>query len=301
MIQPRIEYVADPAPRLEADPIVIATPPGPGVGTPALMLAGAAILLAGFTALGAANFVADQFARAAWLGWVTSGIAAAGFTLIGAGIWREVRALWALDHVDHLRASLASQEPARVMRAAAAWAAATPGGDALGPALRAVNDPDAALALLRAGPGRTLRDSADAQSRLAALHVVAGIAAVPSPTLDALFVAWRGIRLVRQVATLYGVRPGVLGTISLIRRTALAATFTGAAEVAGNTVAHALLSSPFLAKALGEAAGAGVAARRMLVLGRAAAAACDDARHASWHAPVSPSIAAPPWSRCSRA
>ena len=67
----------------------------------------------------------------------------------------------------------------------------------------------------------------------------------------------------------------MLGTLSLLRRAAVAATMVGAAEVAGNTAAHALLSSPFLAKAFGEAAGAGVAARRMLVLGRATAAACD--------------------------
>jgi putative membrane protein len=277
---PRLEYEPVETPRMEVLPAAApdTTAPGtraPRLGTPALMLTGVSVLLAGFTALGAANFVADQFARAEWLGWVTAGVAATGFGLVGAGVWRELRALWALDHVDHLRTDLLSGDARRVMAAAAAWAARTPDAESLAPALRAVNDPDAALALLRAGPGRTLREAADAQSRAAAVQVVAGIAAVPSPTLDTLFVAWRGIRLVRQVAVIYGVRPGLLGTLALLRRTAMAATFVGAAEVAGNTVAHALLSSPFLAKALGEAAGAGVAARRMLVLGRAAAAACD--------------------------
>jgi putative membrane protein len=260
---------------MEVDAPIIPDSPVPSTSTPTLMLAGAVILATGFALLGAANFVADQFARAAWLGWLTAAVAAAGFGLVGAGIWRELRALWALEHVDHLRADLRSNDPARIMRAARSWAGRSPDAAALAPALRYINDPDAALALLRGGPGRALRDAADAQSRSAAVQVVAGIAAVPSPALDTLFVAWRGVRLVRQVAAIYGVRPGLLGTIALLRRTAMAATMVGAAEVAGNTVAHALLSSPFLAKALGEAAGAGVAARRMLVLGRAAAAACD--------------------------
>jgi putative membrane protein len=272
---PRLEYETVDTPRMAVDPPIAPDAPAPRLGTPALMLAGATILASGFALLGAANFVADQFARAAWLGWLTAAVAASGFGLVGAGIWRELRALWALDHVDHLRVDLRSGDPERIMRAAMAWAARAPGADSLGPALRSINDPDAAIALLRAGPGRAMRDAADAQSRAAAVQVVAGIAAVPSPALDTLFVAWRGVRLVRQVATLYGVRPGLFGTVALLRRTALAATLVGAAEVAGNTVAHALLSSPFLAKALGEAAGAGVAARRMLVLGRAAAAACD--------------------------
>jgi putative membrane protein len=271
----RIEYEDHDAPRLEEAPAPLPPDPAAPWGTPALMLAGAVVLALGFALLGAGNFVADQFARAAWLGWITLGIAAAGFGLLGAGVWREIRALLALSHVDHLRADLSSGEAGRIMRAARDWAGRTPGNEALLGALKTVNDPDAALALLRAGPGRDLREAADALGRGAAVQVVAGIAALPSPALDVVFMAWRGVRLVRQVAALYGVRPGLLGTLSLLRRTAMSATMVGAAALAGNTAAHALLSSPFVAKALGEAAGAGVAARRMLVLGRAASAACD--------------------------
>ncbi len=275
MIGPRIEYETVETPRITLAPVPLALEPAPRWGTPALMLGGVVVLVAGFSVLGAANFIADQFARAAWLGWLTAGVAAAGFGLVAAGLWRELAALLAIDRVDACRRDLASGEADRIMRAARTWSARVPGGPALAPALQAVNDPDAALALLRAGPGQALREAADALARGAAVQVVAGIAAMPSPALDVLLVGWRGVRLVRQVAALYGVRPGLLGTLALLRRTAMAATLVGAAEIAGNTLAHGLLSSPLLAKALGEAAGAGVAARRMLVLGRAAAAACD--------------------------
>lgn len=271
--EPFFELEERAAPRLEPDPIVLLPDPAPRFATPVLALSGASVLAFGFAGLGAANFVIDQFARAEWLGWVTLSVASAGFGLLGAGLWRELRALFALRHVDHLRADLQSGEGGRIAHAAREWAREA--DPSLLPALRAVNDPDAALALLRAGPGQRLREAADTLGRTAAVQVVAGIAAMPSPALDVAFVAWRGVRLVRQVAALYGVRPGLLGTLSLLRRTALSATLVGAVEFAGNTAAHALLSSPLLARALGEVAGAGVAARRMLVLARAAAAACD--------------------------
>ncbi len=277
-VEPRIELEGAPAPRLEpALPAGGATgdPAPPATGTAALAFLGVGVLALGLAGLSVGNFVADQFARAAWLGWATLGVAGAGFGLIGAGLLREVRALLALRHVDGLRDAFASGDAGRMMRAASSWSRTVPGGSAVAPALQAVNDPDAALALLRAGPCRALRDEADRLGRSAAVQAVAGIAAIPSPALDVLFVAWRGVRLVRQVAALYGVRPGLLGTLGLLRRTATAATLVGAASIAGNTAAHAVLSSPLLAHALGDAAAAGVAARRLLVLARATALACD--------------------------
>lgn len=276
-IEPRIELEEEPAARLEPSlPAVVATAgPAPPTGTAALALLGVLVLALGLAGLSVGNFVADQFGRAAWLGWATLGIAGAGFGLIGAGLLREIRALLALRHVDGLRAAFASGDAGRMMHAAVSWSRMVPGGPEVAPALQAVNDPDAALALLRAGPCRTLRDAADRLGRNAAVQAVAGIAAIPSPALDVLFVAWRGVRLVREVAALYGVRPGTVGTFGLLRRAATAATLVGAANLAGNTAAHAVLSNPLLAHALGDAAAAGVAARRLLVLARATALACD--------------------------
>ena len=265
-----------PAPRLEAvAPELPIMDPSPPRSPAVLALSGVAILGFGFAALMAGNFVMDQFARSAWLGWATLGVVAAGFGLVGAGIWRELRALLALRRVDHLRADLQSGDASRVAAAALAWATIAPGGPDMLPALRAVNDPDAMLRLLRAGPSQALRDGAERLGRTAAVQTVAGIAAMPSPALDVLLVGWRGVRLVRQVATLYGVRPGLMGTVSLLRRTALSATMVGATELAANAAAHAVLSHPLLVHVVGEMAGAGVAARRMTVLARAAAVACD--------------------------
>ncbi len=273
--RPRIELEEAPAERLQAEPpLELLADPAPSRRA-SLVLTGAAVLAAGIGGLSLGNFVLDQFARAAWLGWTTLGVSAVGVGMMGAGVWRDLRGVLALRHVDGLRADLASGEARRIVSAAMEWATTVPGGPDLLPALRAVNDPDAVVSLLRAGPGQVLRAEADRLGRTAAVQVVAGIAAMPSPALDVLLVAWRGVRLVRQVAQLYGVRPGTLGTLSLLRRTANAAATVGAAEFAGNAAAHAILSNPLLAHLAGEVAGAGIAARRMVVLARAAAAACD--------------------------
>jgi len=92
--------------------------------------------------------------------------------------------------------------------------------------------------------------------------------------MDVLTVGWCGVRLIRQVAALHGMRPGILGTLALLQKTALAAATVAATEVAVNAATHAVVSHTLLRHLAGDVAGAGVAARRMIVLARAAAAAC---------------------------
>ncbi len=187
---------------------------------------------------------------------------------------RELYGLAALRRVDRLRAEFASGEAERVARAARRWLAALPQEAAILPALAAADTPESVLALLRSGPAQALRDATDVLGRAAALQSVAIVAATPTPALDVLTIGWCGVRLIRQVAALYGMRPGILGTLALLQKTALAAATVAATEVAVNAATHAMISHPLLRHLAGDVAGAGVAARRMIVLARAAAAAC---------------------------
>ena len=277
-IQPRIEVESGASARLElpdiaSQPLAVLERPSRW-GMPALVLSGFAVLALGLAALQTGNFVAAEFQRSLWLGWLTLAVAVLGFGLILLGIGRELRALLRLRSVDRIRRDLANGDATARMRAARHWLGEIDGGDALLPALGALNDPDAIVPLLRAGMESGLRARADALGRRAALQVVAGMAATPAPSLVVLLISWRGLRLIRQVASLYGMRPGVLGTLSLLRRTAFAAGATAVTEVAMNTAAHAVLSTPLLAHLAGEMAGGAVAARRMVVLARATAVAC---------------------------
>lgn len=270
--RPRIEAEPLPAARLESGLPARAEPVAPqAVGTIPLMLGGVSLLVLGLAALGTLNFVLDQFARSPLLGVLTAAVAVVGFGLVGAGVWREIRALIGLHTVDRLRAELAASTTPHALRA---WLREIGASDPLMTAAEQMNDPAALRALLRAGPIAELRVKADALGRAAAMQIFAATAAVPSPAFDGLLVAWRGLRLVRQVAELHGMRPGLLGTLALLRRTALSAAGVVATDMAANTLAHAVVSNPLLQHVAGDVAGAGVAARRMIVLARAAAAAC---------------------------
>jgi putative membrane protein len=273
-VMPRIEAEDLPAARLEALPDLPDPTPRKRWSTAGLVASGVLVLLLGLSGLETSNFIADEFTRGQVLGWAALGVATVGFGLVFTGFWREASALAALRSVDQLRADLAGSDAHRRVRAARAWVKHLPEAPTLLPAIDAINDPDAILALLRAGPAAALRARAEALGRAAAVQAVGGIAAMPSAGLAGLFIAWRGLRLVRQVAALHGLRPGLFGTLALLRRTALTAGAVVGTEMAANAAAHAVLSSPLLQTVAGEMAGAGVAARRLMVLARAAEAAC---------------------------
>jgi uncharacterized membrane protein YcjF (UPF0283 family) len=275
---PRIEAEVAASPRLDVAPLVTASPPARGPSTLGLAASGASVLALGLSALQVGNFAVDQFARSAALGWATVGVAVAGFGLIGAGAWRELRGLFALRTVDRLRAALSGPDPHLAKPLLRDWLAGLPDGAAVIPALDAINDPDAIPALLRAGPLADLRARSDALGRTAAVQVFAAAAVIPSPLLDGLLVAWRGVRLVREVAALHGMRPGLLGTAALLRRTMFSAAAVVGTDMALDATLRAVLSNPLLRHVVGDVAGAGVAARRMILLSRAAAAACSPLR-----------------------
>ena len=162
----------------------------------------------------------------------------------------------------------------RVRHAAQRWLEALPEHTGILPALAGTDTPDAILALLRSGPGKDLQEATDVLGRSAALQSVAIVAATPSSAMDVLTIGWCGVRLIRQVAALHGMSPGMLGTMALLQKTALAAASVAATEIAINAATHAVVSHPILRHLAGDIAGAGVAARRMIVLARAAEAAC---------------------------
>jgi len=271
--EPFLLLEPEAAPRLEAEPILLpAAEPVRWLRSP--ILAGTAILGIAFPMLWAFWAVSALFDRWGALGWAGLVVLACGFSLVGLGVARELASLAALRRVDRLRAEFASGEADRVQRAAQRWLQGLPQNSAILPALSAADTPESVFALLRSGPMQSLRDATDVLGRTAALQSVAIVAATPSPAMDVLAVGWCGVRLIRQVAVLHGMRPGLLGTLTLLRKTALAAATVAATEFAVNAATHAMVSHPLLRHLAGDIAGAGVAARRMIVLARAAAVAC---------------------------
>jgi uncharacterized membrane protein YcjF (UPF0283 family) len=245
-----------------------------GRGSVGALSAGIGVLGVGFALLESANFVVDQFARGAWLGGLTLGVAVVGFGLLGVGIWRELRGLLGLGRVDRFRAAMESGQISRARQAARQWLKALSEGQEILPAIEAADNVEAIKALLRAGPLSSLRLRTDNLARTAAIQSFVAASAVPSAWLDGLFMLWRGLRLVRQVAELHGLRPGTIGTLALLRRSAFTAGAVITTDVAVNTALGAIGTHPLLRHIAGDVAGAGVGARRLFLLARATAVAC---------------------------
>jgi putative membrane protein len=234
---------------------------------------GLAVLLLGFSLLEAGNFIAAQFAEGAWLGWVTLAVAAVGFGLVFAALGRELRGYLALGKVDTLRAAHARGDVAALRTALEAWQARLPEGRARTAGL-AEMPVDTACALVEATTLAPITRDAEALGRAAAVQAFAMTAVSPSPGLDVLVFSWRGIRLVRQVAALHGLRPGIAGTLALLRRVAMDAATVAATDVAVEAMLRGVLSSRIAEHVAGETAAGAVAARRMILLARATDEAC---------------------------
>ncbi len=276
---PRVILEEDtPAPRLDfqwEQAVVPVAVPRPtvrwsGVGR---AIGGVALLGGGLALLDAANFVVDQFSRGPVQGFATLGVVAGGVALLGSGLWRELRGLASIRAVDRARAAFARGDLDTAKAEALRWAGSVQEASALQPAIRGAASVEELQALLEPALA-TLESRAAALGRNAAVQSFAVTAISPSPGLDALVFAWRGVRLVRQVAVLHGLRPGLAGTLALLRRTLWDAATVAATDIAVDAAARALLSNRLLEQFAGEAAAGAVAARRMLRLAKVASEAC---------------------------
>lgn len=242
---------------------------------PLAIAAGALVLLiGGVAALELANFAAAQFDRSPLLGWLTIALIGPPAAALGWSIVREWRGYASLRTVERIRDGLQSDDLEVARRHARAWLRAIAAPGDLARSVEAATDPATVRALLRAGPLARLDQEAAQAGRSAALQILAATAVSPWPGLDGVLVVWRGLRLIRRIAALYGMRPGTLGTLRLWRRVALDAGSVAAADVVVATMTDALFSSPLGGALAGQASGSAIAAQRMLRLSVAVARSC---------------------------
>lgn len=174
------------------------------------------------------NFIVDLFARGGWLGYLALGLAlTAAFAALVLAV-REIAGFFRLSRVaairlsaedalvnaDKKRASQTSQQLERLFsaREELKW-----GTRRLADHRREVLDARELLILTE----RELLKPLDMQARQlvsASARRVALITAIsPSAIVDVGFVAIENLRLLRHLATLYGGRPGFLGSLRLAR------------------------------------------------------------------------------------
>jgi len=81
-----------------------------------------------------------------------------------------------------------------------------------------------------------------------------GVAVSPVAALDTVIALWRSLKMVREIAQVYGFRPGLPGTLLIARRILVGAALTATTDIIGNLWAEHLGGrvAGFLSAKLGE-------------------------------------------------
>jgi putative membrane protein len=195
------------------------------------------------------QLIEDFFTRSPMLGWLALGIAGvAGFAALVI-ILREIWALARLRRIAHIQADAAhainADDSAAAKRAIeqlkslyASRADAQLGLQELKQYESDILDGRdrmklAERHLISWRDGEAHRIIAHAARRITLLTTVA-----PTPALDILFVAAQNLRMMRELATLYGGRPSTLSTIRLARMVVSHLAVTGGIALSDNLIQH---------------------------------------------------------------
>lgn len=284
-LRPRIVETGDTG-RLDLSlPVIPDTSLGPqpsrGSRSPfAVAVTGLGVLAAGILGIDLAEFIDGAFAHGAGVGVVAAVAVAAGAG--GAGYWllAELRGLGRLRSAERLRrlipSALGGELKQEINSAVAILARDRSLVEAVANYRAAVERHHSGHDALELFSRFVLAPAdrlAQAAIRRAAAQAFAINAISPTVLLDTLFFAARAMRLIREIAEIYGQRPGLAGTVHLLRRLAGGAGLVGAVDVAGGVIAQQL-GGAVLERLSASAAESAYAAQKMARLGLVAMALC---------------------------
>ena len=215
----------------------------------ALLFSALFALLTMWAGLSISNLVEDFFARSPMLGWTALGVAAVAAVAALAIILREVWALARLRRIEHIQVDAAhaintddSAAAKRAVDSLKSLYASRPDAQ-LG--LRDMKQYDADIMdgrdRIRLAE-RHLVDWRDAEAHRIIAHAARRITLLttvaPTAALDILFVAAQNLRMMRELATLYGGRPSTLSTLRLARMVLSHLALTGGIALSDNLIQH---------------------------------------------------------------
>lgn len=228
----------------------------------------------GLSLLEAGDFLYQQWLQSYWLGGAWS--AALGCLLVGSScvLWREYRAL------RRLRANIQSREHAEILRKEGLHGNAQafcrqlamqlnlhhqPSYEHWLSQIEAHHNDSEVLALFSQSVLRPLDDKALQLVLKSSSQTALLVAASPLALADMLFVLWRNMKMLRDIANIYQISPGYWGQIRLLRQIAGNMVFAGAAELVTELGADWFsteLTSKLSAK-LAQGLGSGVLSARL--------------------------------------
>lgn len=214
-----------------------------------ILVSALAALFTMWAGLAATTLIEEFFARSATLGWIALGVASVAGVAALAIIIREIWGLARLRRIEHIqhdsahalntgdRASAARAIAALTglyhARADARWGLKSlkeHEGDILDPRDRMKL---AERYLVAPRDGEAHRIIARAARRVTLLTTV-----TPAATLDILFVAAQNLRMLRELAALYGGRPSTLATLRLARMVVGHLAVTGGLALSDSLLQH---------------------------------------------------------------
>jgi putative membrane protein len=246
----------------------------------AIAAAGFAILAVAAIGIEIVQFVDNAFAHGTVLGVVAA--SAVMTAAVGALYWltAELRGLGRLRSADRLRRLIpvaATSELKREIDFAAAILAHDPLLGAAVVRYRAVLEPHHggrdALELFSRFVLAPADRLAQAAIRRAAAQAFAINAVSPTALLDTVLYAARAMRLIREIAEIYGQRPGLAGTVHLLRRLLSGAGLVGAVDLVGGVLVQQL-GGAVVERLSASAAESTYAAQKMARLGIISMALC---------------------------
>ena len=255
--------------------------PHAAAGNMAWIASGLAVLLVCWMIFACVSMALSLGSRSIAMGLGAGLCMAAGGALILYGLAAEWRSYRRLRRVDGLRAILArTDQPVETARVAAlAWvrhiAPALPQAGVVQQGLRGAATTAEVVAILRSRVTEPLRVAALGLGRRAALDGAGLIAISPHASWDGVIAGLRGLLVIRQVAGLYGLRPGTMVSLVLVRKVAATAVGTAGIDLLSQSLAdHALGTLPIARHLAGALPGTSVAALRLYRLAGITAAAC---------------------------
>jgi len=174
------------------------------------------------------RFIEDLFARSQLLGWIGAGLLGLAGLAALVIMLREVIGIWRLRRLgktqDDAAFALAHDDQTAAKRTIADIRAIYHGREDLRWGLaqlkdheQAIMDPSDRVKLAERDVVAPLDEEAGRIIARTARRVTLLTAVTPAAALDILFVAAQNLRMLREVATLYGGRPHTLGTFRLAR------------------------------------------------------------------------------------
>lgn len=218
-----------------------------GMGLGKMLLAALGSLLLLWFGVAIADFVGSLMDRRGWLGWLALVLAVATLAIIGALILREVIALARLGRIGDTRdkaveaVETGSSEAGRAAldglrrlyrgRSDLDWAR-----ERMDAAADDTPDIAARLAIAEREMMTPLDTRAQAAVSRASRDVAAATALIPLAVIDVLAALAINLRMMREIAEVYGGRAGLLGSWRLMRAVASHLVATGAVAVADDVI-----------------------------------------------------------------